>query len=138
MLMSKNVNNDVSKDSPIRWTESKLFNLISIRDAARRKAAEEKRKKPFQHVYITCPDGQHVQYLNDEFYPSKSDMGGVVVRQSYPVKPSGAAREKPAAEETSRTVMTDGTVIKVKCVLDGASLWFTFLFCKPMLRTVLS
>lgn len=114
------------------------FNLIPVYDAARRKAAEEKRKKPFQHVYITCPDGQHLQYLNDEFYPSKSDMGGVVVRQSYPVKPLGAAREKPAAEETSRTVMTDGTVIKVRCVLDGASLWFASWFCKRLSRTVLS
>ncbi|KAK2570951.1 Sperm-associated antigen 17 [Acropora cervicornis] len=96
---------------------------IRLEEEARRKAAEEKRKKPFQHVYITCPDGQHVQYLNGEFYPSKSDMGGVVVRQSYPVKPLGAAREKPAAEETSRTVMTDGTVIKI---LDDGSVQVLF------------
>lgn len=82
--------------------------------AARRRAEQEKLKKPFQHVYITCPDGQHVQYLNDECYQSKDDAGGVVVRQSYPVRPLGSVREKPASEETSRTVMTDGTVIKVR------------------------
>ena len=112
--------------------------MISVHDAARRKAAVEKRKKPFQHVNITCPDGHHVQYLNDEFYSSESDMGGVVVRQSYPVKPLGTAREKPAAEETTRTVMTDGTVIKVRGVLDGASVWLMFLFCKRLSRTTLS
>ena len=66
-------------------------------------------------MYVTCPDGQHVQYLNDDCYQSRDDRGGVVVRQSYPVRPSGPAREKPASEETSRTVMTDGTVIKVRC-----------------------
>ena len=86
---------------------------VTLNVAARRKAEEEKLKKPFQHVYITCPDGQHVQYLNDDCYQSRDDRGGVVVRQSYPVRPLGPAREKPASEETSRTVMTDGTVIKV-------------------------
>lgn len=70
-------------------------------------------KKPFQHVYITCPDGQHVQYLNDNCYQSRENKGGVIVRQSYPIKPLGPARGKPASQETSRTVMTDGTVIKV-------------------------
>ena len=85
--------------------------IVSI--AARRKAEQEKLKKPFQHVYITCPDGQHVQYLNDNCYQSRDDKGGVIVRQSYPIRPLGPVRQKPASEETSRTVMTDGTVIKV-------------------------
>ena len=80
---------------------------------ARRKAEEEKLKKPFQPLYITCPDGQHVQYINDDCYQSKDEKGGVVVRQSYPVRPLGPAREKPASDENSRTVMTNGTVIKV-------------------------
>lgn len=90
---------------------STVHALFSI--AARRKAEEERLKKPFQHVYITCPDGQHVQYLNDDCYQSRDNKGGVVVRQSYPIRPLGLAREKPASEETCRTVMTDGTVIKV-------------------------
>ena len=85
--------------------------IIAI--AARRKAEEERLKKPFQHVYITCPDGQHVQYLNDDCYQSRENKGGVVVRQSYPIKPLGPARGKPASQETCRTLMTDGTVIKV-------------------------
>ena len=79
----------------------------------RRKAEEDKQKKPFQHLYITCPDGLHVQYLNDDKYQSNEDKGAVIVRQSYPVRPVGSAREKPASQETSRTLMTDGTVVKV-------------------------
>ena len=87
-------------------------------EEARRKAEEEKLRKPFQHVFLTCPDGLHVEYLNNGSHQSSKNAGGVVVRQSYPVKPSGlrecdVARLRPAMEETSRTVMTDGTVTKV-------------------------
>lgn len=64
-------------------------------------------------MFITCPDGQHVQYLNDDCYKSSSSKGGVVVRQSYPIRPLGSVKEKPASEEISRTIMTDGTVIRV-------------------------
>lgn len=67
-------------------------------------------------MYITCPDGQHVQYLNDDCYQSRENKGGVVVRQSYPIKPVRRARGKPTSQETSRTVMTNGTVIKVSHV----------------------
>ncbi|XP_078373230.1 sperm-associated antigen 17-like isoform X2 [Oculina patagonica] len=91
---------------------------LRLEDEARKKAEEERLKKPFQHVYITCPDGQHVQYLNDDSYQSRDNKGGVIVRQSYPVRPLGPAKEKPASEETSRTVMTDGTVIKL--LADGS------------------
>lgn len=68
-------------------------------------------------MFITCPDGQHVQYLNDDCYKSSSSKGGVVVRQSYPIRPLGSVKEKPASEEISRTIMTDGTVIRVSLSL---------------------
>ncbi|XP_068698646.1 sperm-associated antigen 17-like [Montipora foliosa] len=96
---------------------------LRLEEEARQRAAEEKLKKPFQHVYITCPDGQHLQYLNDGLYASKNDKGGVVVRQSYPVKPFGPVNEKPASGETSRTVTTDGTVMKL---LDDGSVQVLF------------
>ncbi|PFX34574.1 Sperm-associated antigen 17 [Stylophora pistillata] len=91
---------------------------LQLEEEARRKAEEEKLRKPFQHVFITCPDGQHVQYLNDDCYQSSGCKGGVVVRESYPIKPLRSVKEKPATEETSRTIMTDGTVIRL--LTDGS------------------
>lgn len=88
-----------------------------------RRAAEEQRKaikKPFHEIFVSCPDGLHVSYQNDEIYSSMDDAGGVVVRQRYLVKSRGlheceAIRGKAAAEERSRCIRTDGTVIKVRC-----------------------
>ena len=93
----------------------------------RRRAEEEARmleeqrkamKKPFHEIFVSCPDGLHVSYRNDENYSGVGDAGGVVVRQRYLLKSRGlheceAARRKPAAEERSRCVRTDGTVVKV-------------------------
>jgi len=89
-----------------------------LEEEAKKRAEEERSKKPFQHVYITCPDGLHVEYFNDGQYASSGDKGGVAVRQRYPVKGLGKQecenlRQKPAMEEMSRTILTNGTVIKV-------------------------
>jgi hypothetical protein len=67
---------------------------------------------------VSCPDGLHVSYRNDENYESVEDSGGVIVRQRYPFKSRGlheceAARWKVAMREVSRSIKTDGTVIKV-------------------------
>ena len=93
----------------------------------RRRAEEEARmleeqrkamKKPFHEIFVSCPDGLHVSYRNDENYSGVGDAGGVVVRQRYLLRSRGlheceAARLKAAAEERSRCVRTDGTVVKV-------------------------
>ena len=76
-------------------------------------------KKPFHETFVSCPDGLHVSYQNDENYSSVGDAGGVVVRQRYLRKSRGlheceAVRRKAAAEERSRCVRTDGTVVKVR------------------------
>lgn len=76
-------------------------------------------KKPFNEIFATCPDGLHVSYRNDENYVSVQDSGGVVVRQSYPFKSRGlheceATRGKVAMRELSRSIKSDGTVIKVE------------------------
>lgn len=76
-------------------------------------------KKPFNEIFVTCPDGLHVSYRNDENYVSVQDSGGVVVRQCYPFKSRGlheceAARGKVAMHELSRSIKSDGTVIKVE------------------------
>lgn len=75
-------------------------------------------KKPFHEIFVSCPDGLHVSYRNDENYGSVDDSGGVVVRQRYPAKSRGlhgceATRREVAMRELSRSIMTDGTVIKV-------------------------
>lgn len=98
-----------------------------LEEEAKKRAEEEKKKKPFQHFYITCPDGLHVEYFNDGLYTSNDDKGGVGVRQRYPVKGLGrqeceTVRQKPAMEEVSRTVLTNGTVIKVWLVIISAIL----------------
>ena len=89
-----------------------------LEEEAKRRAEEELLRKPFQQFFLTCPDGLHVEYVNDGSYQSSGDQGGVMVRQSYPVKASGprgcdVARLRPAMEEKSRTILTNGTVIKV-------------------------
>ena len=85
-----------------------------LEEEAKKRAKDEKQRKSFQNLYMTCPDGLHLEYLNDGTYGSAADKGGVVIRQRYPVK--GPGRQKPAMEEVSRTIMTNGTVIKV---IDG-------------------
>ena len=75
-------------------------------------------KKPFHEIFVSCPDGLHVSYRNDGNYASVQDAGGVIVRQQYPFKSRGmheceAARGKVAMRELSRSIKTDGTVIKV-------------------------
>lgn len=88
-----------------------------LEEEAKKRVEEEKRKKPFQHFYITCPDGLHVEYFNNGDYYSIGDRGGVGVRQRYPIKGQcGNERQKPAMEEVSRTIMTNGTVIKVSII----------------------
>ena len=79
---------------------------------------EEKLRKPFQRLFVSSPDGLRVDYFNDGLYPSEGDMGGVVVRQRYPIKGKGlqaceTARQRPAMGEIWRTITTSGTVIKV-------------------------
>lgn len=103
--------------------------LEELKQAEERKRAEEEArrleeqrraiKKPFHEIFVSSPDGLHVSYQNDENYSSVGDAGGVVVRQRYLVKSRGlheceAVRGKAAAEEISRCVRTDGTVIKVR------------------------
>ena len=77
---------------------------------------KETRKNHFHEVFVTCPDGLHVSYQNDENFPCAS--GGVVVRQRYTMASRGfhdceAVRWKIATEEKSRCIRPDGTVIKV-------------------------
>ena len=106
-------------------TISRLFFIIVVifqqeeerlrQDKAER---EEKLKKPFQQLFVSSPDGLRVEYMNDYLYPSEGDMGGVLVRQGYPVKSQvsqGGERigQTPAAGEIWRTITTNGTVIKV-------------------------
>ncbi|XP_031553104.1 sperm-associated antigen 17-like isoform X2 [Actinia tenebrosa] len=88
-----------------------------LEEEAKKREEEEKNKKPFQNLFITCPDGLHLDYFNDGTYLSALDKGGVAVRQRYPIKGLGKQecekpRQKPAMEEVSRTVLTNGTVIK--------------------------
>lgn len=109
--------------------EEEVRKLEELRLAEERKRAEEEArrleelqkavKKPFHEIFVSCPDGLHVSYQNDENYCSLKDAGGVVVRQRYPVKSRGlhdceAARGKTAMKEKSRCIRTDGTVIKVR------------------------
>lgn len=75
-------------------------------------------KKPFNEIFVSCPDGLHVTYRNDENYISLQDSGGVVVRLHYPFKSRGlheceAARGYVAMRELSRSITTNGTIIKV-------------------------
>ena len=76
-------------------------------------------KKSFHEIFVTCPDGLHVSYRNDESHASLQDSGGVILRQRYPFKSRGlneceAVRGKVAMRELLRSIKTDGTVIKVK------------------------
>ncbi|XP_028409597.1 sperm-associated antigen 17-like isoform X2 [Dendronephthya gigantea] len=87
-------------------------------DARKLKELQESMKNPFHEIFVSCPDGLHVSYRNDENYSSVDDSGGVVVRQRYPVKSRGlheceATRGEVAMRELSRSIMTDGTVIKM-------------------------
>ena len=87
-------------------------------EARRLKELQESIKKPFHEIFVSCPDGLHVSYRNDENFASVRDSGGVVTRQCYPLKSRGlheceAVRGKVAMRELSRSVTTDGTVIKI-------------------------
>jgi hypothetical protein len=91
---------------------------LRLEEEAKKRDEEEKKRKSFQDLFITCPDGLHLEYFNDGSYASALDKGGVAVRLRYPIKGLGKQecekpRQKPAMEEMSRTVLTDGTVIKV-------------------------
>ena len=94
--------------------------MLFVDQISRRlKELQESMKKPFHEIFVSCPDGLHVSYRNDENYISVQDAGGVVVRQRYPFKSRGlheceAARGKVAMRELSRSIKTDGTVIKVE------------------------
>ena len=87
-------------------------------EARRLKELQELIKKPFHEIFVSCPDGLHVSYRNDENFASAQDAGGVVTRQCYPLKSRGlheceAVRGKVAMRELSRSITTDGTVIKI-------------------------
>lgn len=90
-----------------------------IKFSRKLKELQDSMKKPFNEIFVSCPDGLHVSYRNDENYISVQDSGGVVVRQCYPFKSRGlheceASRGKVAMRESSRSIKSDGTVIKVE------------------------
>nr|CAB3266505.1 sperm-associated antigen 17 [Phallusia mammillata] len=101
-------------------------------------AAEAMRKRQrmpsFQQLYISCPDGLNVRYELDPtsavLHPESSkDEYKLMVRQNYPYKTLGRqnteqARSTPAMDEVSRTILSDGTVVKV--MRDGST---KVLFC---------
>ncbi|XP_033635929.1 sperm-associated antigen 17-like [Asterias rubens] len=95
----------------------------------RRKSMEDVKKKsqepeepPFQQLFVSCPDGLHVNYLLEKDagvtqFDSQSSSR-LLVRQSYPFKTSGqqeceSARQVPAMKEKSRLITSDGSVIKI-------------------------
>ncbi|XP_022082066.1 sperm-associated antigen 17-like isoform X2 [Acanthaster planci] len=86
------------------------------------KKAQEPKEPPFQQLFVSCPDGLHVNYLLEKdagvvMADSKS-TGRLLVRQCYPYKTSGrqeceSARQVPAMQERSRLITSDGSVIKM-------------------------
>ncbi|XP_064627357.1 sperm-associated antigen 17-like isoform X2 [Lineus longissimus] len=82
----------------------------------------------FQQLFITCPDGLHVQYGLEASYGIKSEcedgLSSIVVRQSYPLKSRGIndcekTRRVPAMQEGSRIITKEGTIIKT--MVDGTA-----------------
>nr|XP_006825433.1 PREDICTED: sperm-associated antigen 17-like isoform X3 [Saccoglossus kowalevskii] len=91
----------------------------------------EPEEEMFQQLNISCPDGLVVRYFTDSTMGKKKASeecdGGVLVRQHYPYKSDGKheceSSRKPAMQELSRVINSDGTVIKV---MHDGSIWVLF------------
>ncbi|XP_038079367.1 sperm-associated antigen 17-like isoform X2 [Patiria miniata] len=86
------------------------------------KKSKEPEEPPFQQLFVSCPDGLHVNYLLEKdagvVMSDPGSAGLLLVRQSYPYKTSGkqeceSARQVPAMQEKSRLITSDGSVIKM-------------------------
>ncbi|KAK3098986.1 hypothetical protein FSP39_024961, partial [Pinctada imbricata] len=90
------------------------------REREEKKDEEKPIQQAFQQLYVSCPDGLNVQYTLESAHgmkPIAEDDRRLLVRQSYPYKTRGeqeceAVRRKYALKELSRTMTSEGTVIK--------------------------
>eukprot|EP00058_Branchiostoma_floridae_P014404 XP_002599892.1 hypothetical protein BRAFLDRAFT_120607 [Branchiostoma floridae] len=85
---------------------------------------EEAPIPPFQQLFVSCPDGLNIRYFLEKDIGIKPETvaeigrSRLLVRQTYPFKTRGLQkvedlRKKPAMQEVSRCVNSDGTVVKV-------------------------
>ncbi|CAK8694543.1 unnamed protein product [Clavelina lepadiformis] len=97
--------------------ERKLLENQEAEELARRQS----RMPKFPQLYTSCPDGLSVRFQLDPTSAvtnpdTDEDEYRLMVRQSYPYKTSGRqetekSRAKPAMDEVSRTILSNGTVI---------------------------
>ncbi|XP_063954686.1 sperm-associated antigen 17-like isoform X2 [Lytechinus pictus] len=97
------------------------------RELEAEEAAAEPEIPPFQQLFVSCPDGLRVSYMQEPTEDEVRDPnvpGRLLIRQSYLTKnssgqPCEAPRENPAMQEISRLVTSEGSVIKM--MRDGST-----------------